>query len=107
MSVLFEAVAMVCLCVGGLFALVGSLGLLRFDDFLSRLHGPTKATTLGVGGVALGSMAAFATTGTPTVHELLVVFFLFLTAPVSAYLLARAALHHRDGEAKPDGSADE
>ena len=36
------------LLVGGAgFALVGSIGLLRLGDFYRRLHGPTKATTLG------------------------------------------------------------
>jgi multicomponent K+:H+ antiporter subunit G len=37
------------------FALVGAIGLLRFPDFYMRLHAPTKATTLGVGGVLLAS----------------------------------------------------
>ena len=42
--------------VGGLFTLVGAVGMLRFQDFYMRLHAPTKATTLGVGGVLLASM---------------------------------------------------
>ncbi len=33
--------------IGAGFTLVGSLGLLRLRDFYSRLHAPTKATTLG------------------------------------------------------------
>ena len=107
MTVVLEIVALVCLVIGGAFALIGSLGLLRFDDILSRLHGPTKATTLGVGGVAVGSMAAFASTGTPTVHELLVVFFLFLTAPVSAHLIARAALHRQRGTGAANDSTEQ
>ena len=44
------------LVVGGIFTLVGAIGLLRFPDFYMRLHAPTKATTLGVGGVLLASM---------------------------------------------------
>ena len=83
------------LVVGGLFTLVGAIGLLRFRDFYMRLHAPTKATTLGVGGVLLGSMAVNFVRGTWLPHELLITLFLFVTAPVSANLLAMAALHRR------------
>lgn len=84
------------LLVGAFFALVGSIGLARLDDFYSRLHGPTKATTLGVGGVLVASAIYFSTRGGEvSLHELLVSIFLFMTAPVSAHLLARTALHLR------------
>jgi multicomponent K+:H+ antiporter subunit G len=97
-ATVLEAAASIALVIGAAFALVGSLGLMRFDDVLSRLHGPTKATTLGVGGIAVGSMLFFAAIGKPTVHELLVIGFMFLTAPVSAHLIARAALHRQRRE---------
>ena len=83
------------LVVGGLFALVGAVAMLRFPDFYMRLHGPTKAATLGVGGVLLASMAANFAAGVWLPHELLITLFLFVTAPVSANLLAQAALHLR------------
>jgi multicomponent K+:H+ antiporter subunit G len=83
------------LVVGGLFALVGAIGMLRFKDFYMRLHAPTKATTLGVGGVLLGSLAAHWAQGDWQLHELLIALFLFVTAPISANLLAKAALHLR------------
>lgn len=83
------------LVVGGLFTLVGAIGMLRFPDFYMRLHAPTKATTLGVGGVLLASMAMGWTRGQFGVHELLITLFLFVTAPVSANLMAKAALHLR------------
>ena len=83
------------LVVGGLFALVGAIGLVRFDDFYMRLHAPTKAATLGAGGVLVASMALAWTQGRPGVHELLITLFVFVTAPVSAHLLAQAALHLR------------
>jgi len=41
--------------VGGIFALIGSIGLARLPDFYTRLHGPTKATTLGVGGTIISA----------------------------------------------------
>ncbi|MCP5284062.1 MAG: Na+/H+ antiporter subunit G [Burkholderiaceae bacterium] len=83
------------LVVGGVFALVGAIGLLRFPDFFMRLHAPTKATTLGVGGVLLASMVLSWTRGEVGLHELLITLFLFVTAPVSANLLSQAALHGR------------
>ena len=81
------------LLVGGFFALVGAIGLVRLPDFMMRLHGPTKATTLGVGGVLIASMLYFIGSGRFSIHELLISVFLFLTAPVSALMLARAAMH--------------
>jgi multicomponent K+:H+ antiporter subunit G len=83
------------LVVGGLFMLIGAIGMLRFPDFYMRLHAPTKATTLGVGGVLLASMAMSWLRGAFGVHELLITLFLFVTAPVSANLMAKAALHLR------------
>ena len=83
------------LVVGGLFALIGAVGMLRFPDFYMRLHAPTKATTLGVGGVLIASMVVSWMRGEPGLHELLITLFLFVTAPVSANLMAQAALHLR------------
>ena len=83
------------LVLGAVFALVGVVGLLRFPDFFMRLHAPTKASTLGVGGVLLASMALSWLRGSPGLHELLITLFVFVTAPVSANLMALAALHLR------------
>ncbi len=82
------------LVTGAAFALVGSWGLAKLSQFLLRLHGPTKASTLGVGCVLIASMLYFTLRqGEPSLHELLITLFLFLTAPVSAHLLVKAALH--------------
>ena len=80
------------LVVGATFALIGSWGLARLSDFFKRLHGPTKTVTLGVGCVLIASALWFALQDTPSLHELLVTLFLFLTAPVSAHLMVKAAL---------------
>jgi multicomponent K+:H+ antiporter subunit G len=85
----------VLLVVGGLFTLIGAIGLVRFGDFFQRLHAPTKATTLGVGGVVLASVFFKLAVGEPALRELLISLFLFVTAPVSANLMAKAALHLR------------
>lgn len=81
---------------GAIFTFVGSLGLARLRDFYTRLHGPTKATTLGVGSLLIASAVFFsAREEALSLHEGLVTLFLFITAPVSAHLLAKAALHLR------------
>lgn len=90
-----EIISSIFILVGAAFALVGSVGLWRMPDFFTRLHGPTKATTLGVGGILLGSAIHFSEHGLLSVHEVLVTIFLFITAPVSAHLLSQAALHLR------------
>jgi multicomponent K+:H+ antiporter subunit G len=89
-----DALIAAMLLVSAFTALVGSLALVKFSDFFKRLHGPTKATTLGVGGVLIAS-AVYFTLRAPgfSVHEFLITVFLLLTAPVSAHLLVKAAMH--------------
>lgn len=92
---MLDIIISVFLILGAGFALIGSIGLARLPDFYTRLHGPTKATTLGVGALLIASMIYFSSRGEVSLHELLVTLFLFMTAPVSAHLLAKAALHLR------------
>lgn len=94
MSAFLEAVIALSLIISGIFGLVGSFGLIKLDDAMSRLHSPTKATTLGVGGVVIASMAhAILFEGRVSVHELLIALFLFITAPITAHFIAKAHLH--------------
>lgn len=94
MSLLLDLTLSLLVLTGATLTLIGSLGLVRLRDFYTRLHGPTKATTLGVGSLLLASALYFSTRGQGlSLHEVLVTLFLFITAPVSAHLLAKAALH--------------
>ncbi|MGQ9687006.1 MAG: Na+/H+ antiporter subunit G [Thiobacillaceae bacterium] len=91
---MLEYVLSFLILTGAVFTFIGSLGLARLKDFYTRLHGPTKATTLGVGSLLIASAIYFSTRGEGvSLHEVLVTLFLFITAPVSAHLLAKAALH--------------
>jgi len=84
----------VLLVLGAGFALVGSFALVRLPDFLMRLHGPTKATTLGVGCVLIASAIYFTVQqDAASWHELLITLFLFLTAPITANFIAKVHLH--------------
>lgn len=96
MDTLIEGLVALFLLFGSLFALVGAIGLYRLPDFFMRLHGPTKASTLGVGGMLIASLIFFSSRGEGiSLHELLISLFLFITAPVSAHLLAKAALQQK------------
>jgi multicomponent K+:H+ antiporter subunit G len=86
------------LVAGAVFALIGSWGLVKLSDFFKRLHGPTKATTLGVGCVLIASALYFSmSAGALNLHEVLISLFLFITAPVSAHVLIKAALKLNPG----------
>ena len=77
--------------IGGFFLLVGSYGLAKLPDTMRRLHGPTKATTLGIGSLLIASMLYFLVAhGRLSFHELLITIFLFLTPPVTAQMVAKA-----------------
>jgi multicomponent K+:H+ antiporter subunit G len=96
MTFWIELLVSAFLILGSAFALVGAIGLYRLPDFFTRLHGPTKATTLGVGGIVVASMIFFSNQGDGlSLHEILITLFLFLTAPVSAHVLAKAAMQQK------------
>ncbi len=94
MSTLAEYTIAAMLLIGGAFTLIGAIGLARLPDFFTRLHGPTKATTLGVGAIILASVVYFSFQGEGIgITEILIMAFLFMTAPISANMLAKAAMH--------------
>lgn len=77
--------------IAGVFLFVGSFGLAKLPDTMRRLHGPTKATTLGIGSLLVASMLYFVLMRQASgIHELLITLFLFLTAPVTANMIAKA-----------------
>lgn len=93
MTLLIESIAAVLILISAFFLLLGSIGLVRLPDFHMRLHAPTKSSTLGLGGLLLASMLLAALAGHVGFAELLISVVVFLTAPVSACLMAQAALH--------------
>lgn len=93
---LAEAVIAILIFLGGSFVLIGSWGLVRLPSLMTRLHGPTKSTTLGVGSCLIASMIYFpASGGNWSAHELLITLFLFIAAPISANMISKAHLHQQ------------
>ena len=97
MSFIAEILIALLVLAAGFFGLVGSYGLAKLPDLMTRLHAPTKATTLGIGGVLIAAMLWSLLEGRGfSSHELLITLFLFLTAPITANFLAKSFLHRRE-----------
>nr|WP_029030562.1 Na+/H+ antiporter subunit G [Salinarimonas rosea] len=95
MAFAIELLIAALLVIGAFFLLVGSIGLAKLPDMMRRLHGPTKATTLGIGAILIASMInAWTVRGFLSLHELLITIFLFLAAPITAYMIAKAHILH-------------
>jgi multicomponent K+:H+ antiporter subunit G len=88
-----EIITAILLVGGGLFGLIGSWGLLRLTDPMQRLHAPTKASTLGVGSALIAAaVSIWLASGDSSWREVLVAVFIFVTAPLSAIMLAKTHL---------------
>lgn len=97
----------VCLFVGAGFAMVGAIGLLKFNDSMTRLHAPTKVGTVGIGALLLASMIHSFTYSEGSLHELLIMAFLFVTAPISANFMAKVNIHRRACDTPPEPPRDD
>lgn len=95
------------LITGALFTLVAGIGLLKLNDPMTRLHAPTKAGTLGIGSFLIASMIHSFTYSDGSFHELLIMAFLFVTAPVSANFISKVNLHKRTCETPPPPPQDD
>lgn len=94
-------VAGITLLIGSGFVLVGVIGLLKFNDPMTRLHAPTKVGTVGIGMLLVASIVHSFDLGEPSTHELLIMAFLFVTAPISANFIAKVNIHRRACETPP------
>lgn len=82
------------LLIGSLLTVVGTLGLLRLPNFMQRIHGPAITITFGAGSILIASMLMFSgLESRPVIHELLITLFVFMTAPLSAMMIMRAAVY--------------
>ncbi len=91
----------ITLLIGSGFILVGVIGLLKFNDPMTRLHAPTKVGTVGIGMLLIASIVHSFDLGEPSTHELLIMAFLFVTAPISANFIAKVNIHRRACDTPP------
>ena len=105
---LLEGTVAALVVAGAAFSLIGSLGLVRMRDFYTRLHGPSKATTIGIGSLLVASALYLSVRGPSlSLHEFMISLFIAITTPVASHLLAKAARHRglpgSDGWRPPSG----
>ena len=81
---------------GVLLAVAAAIGLLRFPDVFSRMHAATKPATLGLLLITVGAALRMHDSA-DAVKLLLVAAFQFLTAPVAAHMIGRAAYRSGTG----------
>lgn len=87
-----EILAAIFIFLGAIACLLSALGMLRFPDTYSRSHAASKSSALGVLCILLGTFFYFAfVDGFISIRLLLGIFFVFLTAPVAAHVVCRAA----------------
>lgn len=98
--------ASLSLIIGSGFVLVGAIGILRFNDPMTRLHAPTKVGTLGIGMLLVASVIHSFDIGRPSIHEFLIMAFLFVTAPISANFIAKVNIHKRACDTPPPPAKD-
>jgi multicomponent Na+:H+ antiporter subunit G len=97
MDAVVDVVSSALLLGGVALAIVAGVGLLRFPDVFSRMHAATKPATLGLLMVCLGA-ALVMDDGAHRSKLLLVAAFQFLTAPVAAHMIGRAAYRSGTGD---------
>ena len=78
------------LVIGAALIVISSLGLVRLPDLYLRMSASTKTATLGVGSILVAAAIFFNELGIAS-RALATVFFVLLTAPVAAHMMARAA----------------
>ena len=85
-----SVIIVILVTLGTLFVLLSAIGLVRMPDTYMRISVNTKAATLGVGLILVGTAVFFNDVST-TSRSLVIILFVFLTAPVSAHLIGRAS----------------
>lgn len=95
-SIILNVIVSFFILSGTFFVLSGAIGVVRFPDVYTRLHAATKASTLGIAGILIGAFVfLYIDHSIVSGKLLLAIIFTFLTAPVSAHMISRAA--HRNG----------
>lgn len=100
-----DVIAAVLLLAGAALCLVAGVGLVRFPDVFARMHAATKPATLGLLLIAVAALLRVDDYGS-TIQLVLVVVVQFLTAPVGAHMVGRAA-YAAGGQIDPATVVDE
>lgn len=91
MSMALDFLSWICLVAGGIFCIIGTLGLVRMPDFYTRVHAAGITDTAGAGLMLLGMMLQAGFT-LIMVKLLMIGLLLFFASPTATHALAKAAL---------------
>lgn len=87
---IINIISTIFIIIGLFFIIAGTVGLIRFPDFYSRMHATGKCDTLGEGLVIIG-LIIYNGFNMISVKLLFLVIFIFVANPVSTHAIARAA----------------
>jgi multicomponent Na+:H+ antiporter subunit G len=88
---IIEIITIIFAVLGVFFTLVSSIGLVRLPDLYTRVHAAGKAGTLGIVGLLLAVGIYYSSNLTIVIRMIALIAFFFITAPVAAHMLDRAA----------------
>lgn len=88
---MIEIIAGILILIGGFFAMIGALGLVRLPDVLLRMHASTKIGTLACGLILLSCALVFGTSDI-VIRAVAIVLFILLTAPIGAHMMGRSVV---------------
>jgi len=84
-----EFIVSLFLVTGSFFIFIAALGITRLPDLFTRMHASAKASSLGIGLLAIAAGITFSHHWV-LLQSVLIILFIFLTAPISAHMIARA-----------------
>jgi multicomponent Na+:H+ antiporter subunit G len=91
---LIEIISGIVIFLGAFFILISAIGVIRMPDLFTRMSATTKASTLGVGLVLFGTAIFWQDIGI-SARAIIIITFLFSTAPVAAHIIGRAAYNNK------------
>ncbi|GGG13815.1 Na+/H+ antiporter subunit G [Paenibacillus aceti] len=90
-----EFVSAIFILIGAIISFISAIGNVRLPDVYTRSHAASKSSTLGVLCTLVGTLLYFLISdGYFSIRLILGIFFVFLTAPVAAHVICRAAYRH-------------
>lgn len=90
-EVVLDWISGLMLLTGGLVAIIGGLGLLRFPDLYTRLHAGGMTDTLCML-LIIGGLMLQAGLSILSIKLALILLFMLFTAPTASHAVARAAM---------------
>lgn len=93
-NLVLDVLSWVLILTGGIFSLIGGIGLHRMPDFFTRLHAASLTDTMGAMGM-LGGLMLQAIAGAhwmSLIKLMLIIILILFTSPIATHALARAAL---------------